>query len=227
MVNSSLSIIIPTLNEEANIARCLSTLLAQDPNVEIIVSDAGSTDKTQAIVGSFKKVKLISAPRGRALQMNYAAKCASGEILCFLHADSLIPPSFVFEIGKAFSDPNISAAFFRYAVDSKKLRYRIMEFLVRLRSEVLKIPYGDQALCLKKSVFDELGGYREVSILEDLYLVRAFKKLGRLKPIPIKLVTFARRYEERGFLRTIFAHWGLILTDWFGGSTEEFARRLR
>lgn len=227
MVNRSISIIIPTLNEEANIGRCLSTLLAQDPEVEIIVSDAGSTDKTLAIVGSFKKVKLISAPRGRALQMNIAAKSSCGEILCFLHADSLIPPSFVSEIGKAFSDPKVSAAFFRYAVDLKALRYRVMEMLVRLRSELLKIPYGDQAICLKKSTFEKLGGYREVAILEDLYLVRALRKQGTLKSIPLELVTLARRYEEKGFLRTVFVHWGLIVTDWFGGSAERFARRFR
>lgn len=227
MFQSKLSIIIPTLNEEKNIGACLRAILAQNSNAEIIVSDAGSSDKTLEIVSGFKKAKLVSAPPGRAKQMNLAAKKASGEILCFLHADSVIPPSFVDEIARAFSEPRIVSAFFRYSVSSNKFRYRLMEFIVRLRSEFFKIPYGDQAICVRKSIFDQLGGYPEVAILEDLYLVRSLKKLGAIKAIPLELKTSARRYEEKGFLKLILIHWMIVIADWLGLNIEQFARRFR
>ncbi len=148
--------------------------------------------------------------------MNQGAIQARGEILWFLHADSIPDPAAHQTIQDVLSEPQTLMGAFRFAVDSPRPLFRFLEWGVRTRSESLGVPYGDQGLFLRREDFMKLGGYPEVTHMEDLYLVRAVRAQGQIFTAPVPLLTSARRWEAQGYLRTSLRNWGLVLGDWLG-----------
>ena len=194
-----ISVIIPALNEAANIVRTIRA--AETEEAEIIVADGGSADQT-ATLAAQAGARVIESPKGRALQQNRGARCAAGSILLFLHADTILPGDYLTLVFEMMMDRQIVLGAFSFKTDLNSRLMKGIEFLTNFRAQKLNLPYGDQALFLKKSTFEEIGGFPETSIAEDYYLVRRLTRRGRLGIVPAAAVTSARRWQSRGLIYT-------------------------
>jgi len=187
-------------------------------NVEVIVVDGGSQDDTVQIAHSFG-AKVLSAPAGRACQMNFGAKAASGDILLFLHADTRLPAKFDAMVAKALFAASKSnfpkkapvAGAFELRIDAPLLSLRLIEIGVNWRSRWLQMPYGDQAIFLKSQVFYDIGGFPDLPIMEDFELMLRLKRLGRIAIIPEPALTSGRRWQKLGVLKTTLINQGAII----------------
>jgi rSAM/selenodomain-associated transferase 2 len=201
----NISIIIPALNEAAAIARTLSFLQGVE-NLEVIVVDGGSIDATAELAGS-RGAKVIQSNPGKALQMNTGAKAAAGDILVFLHADTLLPEDFSHQIVSALNQTGVAAGAFRLTINSTRAGIRIIERMANLRSRLLQLPYGDQALFMRKVLFEEIGGFPDLPIMEDFILIRRLKHKGKIIIVPAAVATSPRRWLHMG----IFKAWLILL----------------
>jgi len=202
-VSCRISIIIPTRNESATIAATLAPLRERDV-LELIVVDGGSADETRAVAEPLAD-RVIESLAGRARQMNAGAAVARGEILLFLHADTLVPPGFAAAIVAA-CESGIGGRF-DVALAAKGWRFRIIETAINLRSRSTGLFTGDQGLFIRAEVFRELGGYPDQPLLEDLALARAMKRRGGVVALRERLRTSARRWQRHGTLRTVALMW--------------------
>jgi rSAM/selenodomain-associated transferase 2/rSAM/selenodomain-associated transferase 1 len=193
---ASLSVIIPTLNEEKNILRCLEST-GNDSNVERIVVDGGSRDRTRAIALS-RGAKVLRAPAGRARQMNAGAKSAGGDFLLFLHADTRLPSAFADTVRYALTVPGVAAGAFEFRLDATSPGLRFIERMANWRSRRLQLPYGDQGIFIRSSLFRKVDGFRDLPIMEDFEFIRRLKKYGRISTVPAPAITSARRWEKLG-----------------------------
>ena len=208
-----ISVVVPCLNEEANLPRLLKTLPKSEYLCEIIVVDGGSSDRTREVAISFDSVSCISSRRGRGAQLNAGAAVATGEVIWFLHADCEVDPRAIQAIFRVFADqrkPIIGGAF-RFALSSPAFRYRVIEWGVFVRSFVFACPYGDQGFFVLRSAFTDLGGYPELEQMEDYYFWKKLRSLGPLRMINIPLLTSARKWEQQGLIRTTLGNWKKIL----------------
>ncbi|WP_421655958.1 TIGR04283 family arsenosugar biosynthesis glycosyltransferase [Leptothermofonsia sp. ETS-13] len=205
----SLSIIIPVLNEARNLPEILNTARTTS-NTEIIVVDGGSKDDTPAVATSLG-AKVIHTSPGRAHQMNQGAKMAAGEILLFLHGDTQLPANFDQMIYQTLSQPGVVAGAFELKIGGKGWGLRVVEWGVSLRSRLLQLPYGDQALFLKTSVFQKIGGFPELPIMEDFVLVQQLHLLGKIAIAPAPVVTSGRRWQRLGICKTTLINQLVIL----------------
>jgi rSAM/selenodomain-associated transferase 2 len=222
------SVVIPTWEEESAIGRCLASVLENPGPLEVIVVDGGSRDRTVAIAGAFRGIRVLrEAPRGRGSQMNAGARVARGGTLWFVHADSRVPATGTRAIREALARPGVAGGAFRFAVDSPRRHFRALEFLVRIRSERWGVPYGDQGLFLRADTFEQAGGFSEVPILEDLYLVRRLRRLGEIRVVRDPILTSPRRWQDHGLLRTTIRNLGVLALDRLGARPERMARLRR
>ncbi|MFN6461133.1 MAG: TIGR04283 family arsenosugar biosynthesis glycosyltransferase [Nostoc sp. DedVER02] len=213
-----ISIIIPTLNEAGNIKETIATT-QPNTNIEVIIVDGGSEDNTIEIAQSLN-VKVISSSPGRAVQMNTGAVAASGEILLFLHADTRLPTGFDEMVRTALQQPGIVAGAFKLRIDASLLSLRWVELGVNLRSHFCQMPYGDQAIFLTKEVFQQIGGFPELPIMEDFELIRRLKRIGSIVIIPTPVLTSARRWLQKGVLKTTLLNQFIIIAYLLGVSPE-------
>lgn len=199
---TTISVVIPTLNEEPVLARTLATLqgVAEDA-FELLVVDGGSADATVALARA-AGARIIESPKGRGRQLNAGAAAASGGILLFLHADTLLPARFDRLIEAALAGPGVAAGAFSLAIDSPAKSLAAIAALANLRSRLLNLPYGDQALFITKEKFLAAGGFPEIAIMEDFVFTRQLRKLGRIAILPARATTSARRWQNIGVLRT-------------------------
>ncbi len=199
-----LSIIIPTLNEERFIRRAIDS--ARHPGTEIIVVDGNSQDKTVEIAAS-SGAKVIKTMANRAMQMNAGASIAQGHVLLFLHADTLIQSDNYFEnIFDTFSNPNIVGGAFSFKTTVNSIGMQLLEWTVKFRSKVSQLPYGDQALFVRKDLFITMGGFPEVDLGEDYYFIQKLKEQGKLCHLPINAITSARKWENQGLIKTTLSN---------------------
>lgn len=219
-----LSIIIPALNEEAHIEEAI--LNAQSPDAEVIVVDGGSVDRT-ADRARHAGAPVITGPRGRALQQNRGAAVARASILLFLHADTLLPKDYVAQVFETLMDRRVALGAFRFRTDLDRPLMRGIEFTTHIRSRYLRLPYGDQALFLRKSHFQAVGGFPEMPIAEDLFFVRLVSKQGRIAIAPAHAVTSGRRWKEVGLLRTTLINQVILAGFALGISPKTLARLYR
>ncbi len=217
------SVIVPVLDEAAEIGGCLRSLLANAPPLEVLVVDGGSGDGTREIAGSFPGVRVLEARRGRARQMNEGARRARGEILWFLHADGRPGPGAAGRIRRALARPGAAGGAFRFALRTEAPWARIVETVVRLRGEWLREAYGDQGIFLTRRAFQAVGGFPEVPLLEDLRLVRALHRAGGFRILEEPLPTSARAWEEGGVLSTIARYQAIALPERLGAAPEMLA----
>jgi rSAM/selenodomain-associated transferase 2/rSAM/selenodomain-associated transferase 1 len=221
----SISIIIPALNEAAAIARTLSQLEGIG-NLEVIVVDGGSIDATAELARS-RGAKVIQAPPGKAVQMNTGAKAAAGDILVFLHADTLLPEDFNHQIVSALNQNGVAAGAFRLTINSTRAGIRIIERMANLRSRLLQLPYGDQALFMRKVIFEEIGGFPDLPIMEDFILVRRLKHKGKIIMVPAAVATSPRRWLHMGILKTWLINQLIIIAYYLGIPPERLNRWYR
>ena len=219
-----LTIIIPALNEARNLARLLPHLQAVCPQAEVIVTDGGSRDDTQGVVSRFPRVRLVLSERGRARQMNAGARVARGDVFLFLHADTFLPPGTQVAIRKALADPGVVCGRFDVRFDNPRPIFRMIATMMNLRSRLSGIFTGDQAIFVKRQVFEVLGGYPEISLMEDVELSRLLKRKGRAMCLHLEVGTSARRWERDGILRTILLMWTLRLLYFVGVNPHRLHR---
>ncbi len=206
----SISLIIPTLNESA----CLPDLLAslpQQARLQGIVVDGGSQDETKSLATA-AGLQVLNSRRQRAAQLNAGAEQAQGDILLFLHADSGLAPDALDSIHAALTDPRVVGGAFRLRIADRSPSLRLLSFAVNLRSRFLGLPYGDQGLFVRRSVFMAMGGFRDIHIMEDLDFVLRLKRHGKMVCLPLPLQTSARRWQRNGVLRTTLVNlWATAL----------------
>lgn len=219
-----LSVIIPAFNEEAHIGATLGSVGKGDRELEVIVVDGGSSDRTAAISRGIG-ARVEAAPRGRAKQLNAGAEAAHGDILLFLHADTRLPPGYRGMVDQVLAEDEVAAGAFRLAVDSNRKSIAVITWAANLRSRVLQFPYGDQAIFMKAVTFDRLGGFAEIPIMEDFELVRRLRQLGSLRLVREPVVTSGRRWRTKGVLRTTLIN-QLMVVGFLVGIPSQFLAKL-
>lgn len=204
-----LSIVIPTLNEAANLERLLPELARTCPEAEVIVADGGSADGTADVVRRFPFARLIAAERGRARQMNAGAARAGGQVLLFLHADTRLPPGAQRVVLEAVGAPGVVGGRFDVRFDNPRPIFGLIATMMNLRSRLSRISTGDQAIFVRRLVFESLGGYPDIPLMEDVEFSRRLKRRGRVACLGLRVTTSARKWEREGVWRTICLMWTL------------------
>ncbi len=197
-----ISIIIPVIDEVAMINQTLQRLrnLKTSGSYEIIIVDGNPLENTLR-AATETGIKKIKGPLGRGAQMNAGARAASGRILLFLHVDTCLPDNAVDCIISVCGSDRIVGGAFDLGIDSPKPAYRVIEKIASIRSRLTRIPYGDQAIFIKKKVFAAIGGFGEIPIMEDIDLMRRTKQAGhKIRFIPEPVKTSPRRWEKEGII---------------------------
>jgi rSAM/selenodomain-associated transferase 2 len=198
-----LSVVIPTLDEAERISE--SVLSAVGGADEVLVVDGGSRDGTPSRAET-AGARVISSTPGRARQLGVGAEAAQGDVLLFLHADTQLPVGWASAVRGALADEAVAGGAFRLRFDERTLVFRLLEWGTRLRVALLRLPYGDQAIFVRRRVLDAIGGVPQVPVMEDLDLVAGLKQRGRLALLALPAITSTRRYRARGPLRTSARH---------------------
>lgn len=221
---SPISIIIPTLNEEDNIAALAHNLAGLTG--EIIIVDGGSQDGTVEVAAQHS-FKVLHSPPGRGIQLNIGAAAASGAILLFLHADTRLPENFEKPVMEALNNPGCVAGAFRLAIDTPTPAMRFIAFCTNLRSAWLQMPYGDQAIFIKKETFVRLGKFAETPIMEDYIFAGKIRKAGKIILLQDHVTTSARRWRRLGLLRTTLINQLVVIGYHLNVPVERLARLYR
>jgi hypothetical protein len=198
-----ISVIIPTWNEAHLLGDTLDQLGRLPGAWEVIVADSGSTDGTFDIARGRGALLVENPPPGRGAAMNAGAMRATGDILLFLHADTLVPDTAYRLITRGLASPTVAATGFRLRMDRSEWRFRMLTPIATLRFRLQRTFFGDQAIAVRRADFERLGGYHEPLLMEDVELSRRLRRLGRLELLPAHVMTSARRFERNGVLRTL------------------------
>ncbi len=223
------SIIIPVLHEASAIGEAVARIRLLDggEQAEVIVVDGDRSGETLRALPDGVVRKIISEP-GRGCQLNRGAGAASGEVLVFLHADTALPHNALGRIGEALSDDTLAGGAFDLGIASPRPIFRLIERVASRRSRLTRIPYGDQAIFLRRACFRTLGGFRELPIMEDVELMRRLRcSGGRIAILPERVVTSARRWEKEGVLYTTFRNWALVTLFALGMDAKRLVRWYR
>ncbi len=193
------------------------------PDVRVVFVDGGSDDDTVARIRQAGFECLEHTP-GRATQMNAgAALCGDADVLCFLHADTMLTAGHLADIREVMGDPAIVGGRFDLRLSGAPTIFRLIEWLINWRSRLTRISTGDQAMFVRRKVFEQLGGFPEQPLMEDVELSRRLKRVGKIACLPRPVVTSGRRWERQGIGRTILLMWKLRLYYWLGVPAEKLA----
>lgn len=218
-----ISVIIPTLNEEISLPAALTAVLKLGEAIEVIVADGGSRDQTSAIANKFG-VEIIQAETGRGSQLHAGARAAEGDVFWFLHADTLPPADAVEQIEKALKDETVVGGNFEIRFDGGRPAARFLTW-VYPKLRFLGLCYGDSAFFVRREIYEQIGGFRELPLFEDVEFYRRLKKHGRFIHLKSAVVSSSRRFENRSFVLT-FARWSLFQgLYWLGVPPGFLAKR--
>lgn len=220
-----LSVIIPCLNEAEGFAELLQALAPlRVRGAEIVVVDGGSTDGTPEIARPLAD-QVISAPRGRAMQMNAGAARARGDLLLFLHADCRLPVAADGLIVDGLNRARKTWGRFDVALYGIHPLLRVVAAMMNLRSRLTGIATGDQGIFVTRSLFEAAGRYPEIALMEDIALTRKLKAFGQPLALRHRIIVSGRRWEKHGLLRTILLMWRLRFQYWLGADPNKLAER--
>jgi rSAM/selenodomain-associated transferase 2 len=219
------SIIVPTLNEQTHILATLNALQQLSGDKEILVVDGGSTDATVPLARS-QGVTVLEAQKGRGTQMHVGALEAAGSALWFVHADTIPPAAALNEIGRVLEDEQVVGGNFGLLFDgSSRAARQLTAIYPMLR--LFGLCYGDSGIFVRKSVYEQVGGFRALALFEDLDLLRRLRRAGRFVHLPCLIVTSSRRFEQRNFA-LVWLHWTCLqFLYWCGVSPNVLARWYR
>lgn len=216
-----LSVIVPTLNEEAELPGTLAALRMQGAH-EIIVADGGSTDATPRLAGAADQ--FVTGARGRAAQMNLGAARATGDAFLFLHADCRPEPGGLAEAVKILARGRVAAGCFRMQVAAPGGTFRLIDGWATARVWLTGLVYGDQGLFLRREVFERVGGFPAVRFMEDVLISTRLRRLGRVVAARSRLLVSPRRWQRVGVVRQTLRNWGLTALAAAGMHPDRLAR---
>lgn len=221
-----ISVIIPTLNAAERLGPCLSALsdaLTEGLLTEVIFADGGSDDDTSLIAEEVGAV-FLSTSKGRGSQMSEAVVNARGEWLLFLHADSVLEKGWTDGVAKRLSQKS-TAGYFRLRFDNTTLPAKIVARWANFRARVFHLPYGDQGLLISRKLYDEIGGFPDIPLMEDVAIA---KKLGkRLAPINITITTSAEKYVAQGWFKRSTKNFAILVRYKLGADPAKLAKEYR
>lgn len=221
-----ISIIIPVLNEEESLSNTLNYLqFFRRSGHEVIVVDGGSRDNSLMLAQQAVDSVIVSKA-GRALQMNSGASIASGDVLLFLHSDTELPGNAIQVILDNYQKQHFWGRF-DVRLSSNKFVFRLIEWLMNIRSRITSISTGDQAIFIERKLFDYIGGYPEIALMEDIAISRLLKNISPPVCLKQKVTTSSRRWENNGVVVTVLLMWKLRLFYFFGVSPEKLNRLYR
>ena len=226
-MRAPLSIVIPTLNAEAELALCLGALgdgLKAGLIREVIVSDGGSQDQTLAIAAE-AGAGIVTGPPGRGGQLARGAETAKGAWLLILHADTVLSDGWAGPVGDHMASGSDTAGYFRLMFRAPGVAPRLVAGWANLRSRLFGLPYGDQGLLISRALYDQVGGYPAIPLMEDVALAKALR--GRLQALPVTAATSAERYQKAGWLRRGARNLWTLLWFHLGASPDDLARSYR
>lgn len=218
------SVIIPTLNEAPTIGQQINYIKSLDQNVEIIISDGGSSDNTVEIVKK-QGAKMIKSKPGRGTQQRAGAKKAKGDILLFLHADTILPRNAFSILNRYFDDPSNLVATFKIHFHPPFLILRLISVFTRFDTVITK--FGDQCIVIRRSFYNQLGGFSDIPLFEDVYLLDRARKCTRVGSIPGIVVSSTRRFKRNGVLRQLIWNAWLVLLYYLGRAPDKLAEMYR
>jgi rSAM/selenodomain-associated transferase 2 len=223
----TISVIIPTLNEATTLAQTLAHTAALGLD-EIVVADGGSVDRTRDIAEAFcagpTHARILTAPTGRARQMNEGAKMSRGEILLFLHADTRLPSGVARVIRSTLADPRTVGGRFDVCFDPPSAWGTVISAFMNWRSRLTGIATGDQAIFVRREVFERLGGFSDIPLMEDIDFTARLKRIGPTAALRQRVTTSFRRWQQQGPLRTILLMWTLRFLYWIGVNPSRLSR---
>ena len=222
---ASLSIIVPVLDEAARIGAALAALAPfRARGAEVIVADGGSRDRTVKIAGPLAD-RVIVAPRGRGAQMNQGAAAAQGDVLLFLHADTMLPPQADVLILNGLQDATRQWGRFDVRIEGRSPLLAVVSGFMNWRSRVTGIATGDQAMFVTRAAFDRAGRFPDIPLMEDVALSKRLKRVSRPLCLAARVIVSGRRFDERGAVQMILLMWRLRLEYWLGVPPATLARR--
>ncbi len=219
------SVIVPALNESEQIERSLRCLIEGGPH-EIIVVDGGSRDGTAAIAAR-AGARVVDSPRGRARQMNAGAALATGNVLLFAHADTGLPKNWISTVQRTLRSRGVVAGAFEFRIADDFAGKGVVERFTNLRSRLFQNPYGDQTLFLRRTLFEELGGFADLPLMEDYELNQRLRKYGRIVTVREAALTSGRRWKRLGVFRTTLTNTLIVAGYRLGVSPEKLAQFYR
>jgi len=218
------TVIIPTLDEDKNLANTIDSVLSSGEGhgdkIEVIVVDGCSTDNTTRVAREMG-VKVLTTLRGRGLQMDEAAALADGEVLLFLHADTSLPEGWYEAVRSAMDDREVVVGAFTLSIDSQKKWFRVLERGVNLRSTRFGLIYGDQAIFVRRLAFIDAGGFRHLPLMEDVDCVSRMKAVGKLRVLDEAVITSRRRWEAKGIIGNSIRNVAFLMLFYVGVSPEK------
>jgi rSAM/selenodomain-associated transferase 2 len=189
---------------------------------EVVVVDGGSTDRSVELAEKYARV--VRSDRGRAKQMNEGAEQSKGEILLFLHADTYLPAQAILAVDDAMSDRSVVGGRFKVRLDNPAFPYRVIESGINGRDRLFHGFTGDQAIFVRRKVFEEMGGFQTIPLMEDLDFARRLRRRGKTVRIPLYVTSSSRRWESEGVVKTIILMWLLRIAYLIGGSPSVLKR---
>jgi rSAM/selenodomain-associated transferase 2 len=222
-VPAPVSVIIPSLNEQAFIGASVDSAFAAGA-AEVIVADGGSSDRTIEVAEA-RGARVVLGEKMRSRQLNRGAEAASHDALLFLHADTLLPASGADAVVTALRNAHFGGFLLRFSEAS--VRLRLAERAINIRTRITRCPWGDQAQFIHRERFLRDGGFREIAIMEDYDLAVRMKRAGRSAVLPLHVVTSGRRFLDKGLLRTAVVNWRIIAAWRMGTDADELARLYR
>ena len=222
-----LSIIIPVLNENDVLELNLKKLQwVRQLGHEVIVVDGGSQDKN-AILAKPLADQVLSSLLGRALQMNMGASSATGDVFLFLHIDTFLPADGIAAIIKNISQKDFYWGRFDVQLSGQNITFRVIERMMNWRSRLTSIATGDQAIFISRNIFEKIGGFPNMPLMEDVEISHQLKKITKPICLSQKVVTSSRRWEQRGIFNTMRLMWRLRFAYWLGSDPDNLARQYR
>ncbi len=222
-----LSIVVPTLNEAKNLAACLKSAEQAGTDrialAEIVVADGGSSDVTCEIARR-AGATVIQTVASRGAQLRAGIEATHGDVVLMLHADSRLPTDAGEQLAEALLDKKAQAGFFRQEIDAAGWRYRLIERGNAFRGRVLRLPYGDQAIFLRRDLLDRVGGVPSLPLMEDVTLMRRVSRLVRPEQLPGPLLVSPRRWQRHGLARQTLRNWSLVLAYFSGVSVDRLQK---
>jgi rSAM/selenodomain-associated transferase 2 len=219
-----LSIVVPVLDEAAGLARCLKALAPlRARGVETIVVDGGSTDGSPEIARPLAD-RAIAAPRGRGSQMHAGARAASGDVLLFLHGDTMLPPDADRLVAKALAESGRVWGRFDIRIEGRHPLLKVVAAMINWRTRAERLASGDQAMFVTRAAYEAAGGFPDIPLMEDLVLAKALRRIGPPAAIREKATTSGRRWEANGVARVIVLMWIIRLRYALGADVNELAR---